>query len=60
MKAISSSLKFMRESLELFEAVAHLPLVGSFNTSVAAYTVPITLGIIVAAIPVAKTRLCSA
>ena len=34
------------------EAIAYLPLIGAFNASVAAYTVPIALGIIVAAIPV--------
>ncbi len=34
------------------EAIAYLPLVGAFNASVAAYTVPIALGIIAVSIPI--------
>jgi riboflavin transporter FmnP len=39
-------------SLNSPEAIAYLPLIGAFNASVAAYTVPIALGIIVVALPI--------
>ena len=37
--------------LNSLEAIGYLPLVGAFNASVAAYTVPIALGIVLAAAP---------